>query len=659
MIDLVSFVTNGENKPRYLNMVPVSCKSTMHRIFKKVTSNYSSEQTRVITLPKTTKKKMDFLTDMQYCHILNKRTGKLTLKEGPARLKRSTGLFFKIHGEIKQKIIVKEDEYAVVMNPVSKERKKQVMGIWELREGPDSFALHPGEELWRGAVQKVRFLKKGQYIVVLNPIEDGKIKFGKRKTVVGKTSYMPLPGEEYGSIRDVHVLGKEEGIYVKALESFTDGAGMDRSAGDEWLVRGPAYYLPPDEVEVTSFEVNEISLSEHSGMYIKNTKTGNIRLERGPKTIMLEPHEKRWNKEFTQSEVEAIWRPAIEEDMKKERGRKFDPMKIISFEPWVAQPLWVLENEAIKIMSQNKEPKIVFGPSVLLLEPYERPFVMTIAGGTPKNTKRLKIWKIKLGPNFSTDVIDVRTSDNAVISITVRYKWRFNVKKNNREDIAKIFSVSDFIGLATETMASRIRDEAAKHTFEELHARSSDILKSAVFGSDSSNVYEFENGFHIFGFDIKKIEPKDSEIARQMNDAITANMKIMVNKVKEEAALEAEKIRTSTQKEIEDAKRGLIEKQNENDRLKKIGDAKSEAESMEIRAKAEAMSIQSKKLAEAEGEVAKIRKIMELVGEGSKDGVLESLLKLQKIDALKTITKIAIVPEGSSNLLNISGLIDE
>ena len=105
-----------------------------------------------------------------------------------------------------------------------------------------------------------------------------------------------------------------------------------------------------------------ISLS----LYKRGFIVREIRLVRGPQTYMLTPYEELWAKQYSQSEIEAF---------------KMEEYKIDKTE---AYPLWVLENEVMKIMSE-KDQKIVFGPKVILLEPHERPYVMTIAGGTPKN----------------------------------------------------------------------------------------------------------------------------------------------------------------------------------------------------------------------------------------------------------------------------------
>jgi len=521
--------------------------------------------------PKKIKKLI--LSELEYCYVINKTNGKIKLVSGPNMVRYRIGLRKAIHGKRESKIILHDGEYAVVLNPFVKAHKGLRFGDREVRVGPKMFPLYPGEELENG-VQKAR------------------------------------------------ILSRDEGLILRAIKDFDDG-DEKRRAGDEWIVKGPVHYIPTKYVEIVS-RVKEKSIQQHYGLYIKNNKTGDIRLEIGPKNVILGPDDELWKKDYTQSELEAV---RFERD----------------FDRTVAHPLWVLENEVTKIMSE-KEQKIIFGPSVIILQPFERPFVQTIAGGTPKNTKRLKIWKIKLGPNFSTDIIEVRTKDNAVISIRLRYQWKFTTDRDNADwDPETIFGTNDFVGLMTEMMASKIRDEAAKHDFEELHSQSSEIVKAAIFGDDDH--YEFDNGLNVFTIDIKEIIPKDTDIAKKMNDAIKSNMNIYVNKMNENAAIELQKTKMDGQMEIEKKKEELLKIEHANKKAEELLSAEIEAEKIRKTAEAEADAIKMKKEAEKNAEVGKIKEIIDAIGN---DGA--NYLKLQQIQALGSIKKI-IVPEKSSMFL--------
>ncbi|MFX1236896.1 MAG: hypothetical protein ACFFAS_15790 [Promethearchaeota archaeon] len=535
-------------------------------------------------------KKRMILTEQDYCHMINKRTGEIKLCEGPMRIFLNPLSSKAILGQKKNKIILQENQFAIVINPFDNKTQSIHFGDREVRVGPAMFSLHYSERL------------------------DNSVPKGTEQGANG--------------IKKIYVLEQNQGLIIKALKHIEQD-GITRRAGDKWIVRGPIHYIPHKSEEVRSL-IDEISLAEHSGIYIKNTKTGDIRLEQGKKNIMLQPDEELYGKEYTRSEIEAI---GLEEN----------------FDKTIARPLWVLEDEVIKIMSET-EQKIVFGPKVIMLQPFERPYTMTISGGTPKGSHSLKRWKLTLSTRFVSDVLDVRTKDNAVLQIRLKYKTRFLVDPNDPD---KLFSVSDFIGLATETMAGIIRDESAKHDFEGLHSRAMEIIKKAIFKENDSYIFQ-ENGFEIFDVDIKEIVPKDAEIAQKMNDAIKSNMAIYVNKLEQNAKIEAERTLIDGKKKIEKEKQELLEIEHENLKEQELILAEIEAEKILKKAQAEAEAIKIKRDAE---KVAEVSRIQEIIAAINKDG--NNYLKLQQILSLESINKLAIIPTDSHIFLPIKDMMEE
>ena len=519
-------------------------------------------------------KKQIVLTETQYCHVINKRSGKIKTISGPARIS-LWNPFKEIYKDPANKIVVAEGRFGYINNPFDAKKKVIKYGDREIRFGPILFALHHGENA--------------------------------------------------SATEGIPVLSQEQSVVLKAVKDFDDN-GTPRIAGESWIVMGPCEYKPHKYVDIIQTR-KELPLEEHSGVYIMNIKTGQIRLEIGPQAISLNAEEVFWKKSYTRSERDAL-------------------AFIDRTDQWKAQPLWILENEAAKIMSEKKQ-EIVFGPKVVLLEPTERPYIMSIAGGTPKNSKRLKIWKIKLGPNFSTDIIDVRTRDNATIEIKLRYQWKFMI----RDDPELIFSTSDFVGLMTEMMASIIRDEAAKYDFEELHSRTSEIIKNAIFGDNEEpfEYYEFDNGLRVFGIDIKEIKPKDKEIGTKMNDAIKSNMNIYVNKLKQNAQIEMTKLEIEGKIAAETQRTELLEVEHENFRKVELIKTQVKAEQLELNAEAEAKAITIK----AEATADAIKKEAKVYGE-----VDEKYLKLKQIEELGNIKKIVVVPEDSKLFIPFKELLE-
>jgi regulator of protease activity HflC (stomatin/prohibitin superfamily) len=220
----------------------------------------------------------------------------------------------------------------------------------------------------------------------------------------------------------------------------------------------------------------------------------------------------------------------------------------------------------------------------------------------------------------------------------------------DRENPDKIFSVSDFVGNMTEMMASIIRDEAANHNFEELHSKASEIIKKAIFSNKDSYIFE-ENGLEITNIDIKEIVPSDAEIANQMNDAIKSNMNIYVNKIKQEAEIEAEKQEILGRMQIEERRQDLIKRENENKKLESVGLAEMEAQAALIRAQGEADALMLLENAKSNG------KLLLLKNQIDELGGVEKFLALEKVKALN-LSKMAIVPTDSKMFLPVDDLLE-
>lgn len=602
------------------------------------------------------------LTKMEYCHVKDFNTAAVTLVKGPHRG------FLESHEEIygdppiKKKIVLQDGQYAIVLNPFREyEAKPQdenapkgevLMGDREVRIGPQMFALHPGEEL-----DKTRQVGRTTSRIIKRA--------GRRRSeddeIVDDDAEYYADDPAFNGIRDAYVLKHNKGLLLKALNDFGDDSTdpvTQRNAGDEWIVKGPCYYIP-QKYGLVKRMIKAISLGDREGVYVKDIQRGKIRLESGPNTIMLTPDEELWSKPYTKSELKAI-----DFQFKNDMERAY------------ARPLWVLDKEVTKIMSDasnggsgERTSAVVFGPKVVMLDPYQRPYIMDISGNTPKEPNYLKIWKIKLGPNFSTDTLGVRTKDNAVLEITLRYKWRFRIP-DDEKDYDQIFQVSDFIGLMTETMGSLIRDECAKHDFEDLHSNAMKIVKTAVFGTtepktktpdqSESDEYEYsyifkENGLKVIDIDIKRIAPEDDAIADQLNEAIKSNMTIYVDKLKQNAKLEAEREAIEGKKLIEEEKKELIKLEQANMEAKQVGSAKIKALALMEEARGEAEAIKVKSDAETDAKIEEMKRVIETV----KADDSKTLLQLEHIKAFGNIRKVLILPTDSKLFLPSGKLLED
>ena len=70
------------------------------------------------------------------------------------------------------------------------------------------------------------------------------------------------------------------------------------------MIRGPLDLIPPIEVEIVERR-KAIPLSENEGVYVRDLKSGEVKLVRGPTTYLLEENESFWEK-IMSNEVERL-----------------------------------------------------------------------------------------------------------------------------------------------------------------------------------------------------------------------------------------------------------------------------------------------------------------------------------------------------------------
>lgn len=159
---------------------------------------------------------------------------------------------------------------------------------------------------------ELTILGQQEYCVIVNPFDPktGKNKLGAKELRVGDCSFFLQPGEEIldEKINDVYILQNDEALLLKAKEkvgitirSFNEKTGKIEAVekqvlpGEKWLEYGPGVYIPPISVDVIEVRKKMI-LDKNEGIYIRDTKTGKVRLLMG-ECYMLKAHEVLWDME--------------------------------------------------------------------------------------------------------------------------------------------------------------------------------------------------------------------------------------------------------------------------------------------------------------------------------------------------------------------------
>jgi len=205
---------------------------------------------------------------------------------------------------------------------------------------------------------------------------------------------------------------------------------------------------------------------------------------------------------------------------------------------------------------KEKKARILFGPELVVLGPYESFGVLSLSAGKPKKQSALKSLCLMLGPDFITDIIEVETSDHARLQIQLAFNNHFKYDREDPVSVAKIFAVPDFIGFACKQIGSKIRAVIAQTNFDEFHRNSAEIIKNSVFGTDQdgniNSQLEFEaNQLVISSVDVQSIEPVDLKMRESLLRSVQMAIEIATNSVEAAAKHEAERIEQEARGELD------------------------------------------------------------------------------------------------------------
>ncbi|KAM5130725.1 major vault protein-like [Callospermophilus lateralis] len=488
------------------------------------------------------------------------------------------------------------------------------------------------------------------YCVVLDPVgPDGKNQLGQKRVIKGEKSFFLQPGERLErGIQDVYVLSEQQGLLLRALQSLEEGEEEEKvshQAGDRWLIRGPLEYVPSAKVEVVE-ERQAIPLDENEGIYVQDVKTGRVRAVIGS-TYMLTQDEVLWEKELPPGVEELLNKrhDPLADRGKEDTAKTLQPSaprnktRVVSYR--------VPHNAAVQVYDyREKRARVVFGPELVSLGPEEQFTVLSLSAGRPKRPHARRALCLLLGPDFFTDVITIETADHARLQLQLAYNWHFELSDwNDPQEAAKLFSVPDFVGDACKAIASRVRGTVASVTFDDFHKNSARIIRTAVFGFETSEVKGSEgmtlpkprdqtvfpqNGLVVSSVDVQSVEPVDQRTRDALQRSVQLAIEITTNSQEAAAKHEAQRLEQEArgrlerqkildQSEAEKARKELLELEALSTVVKSTGTAKAEAESRAeaARIEGEGSVLQAKLKAQAlaietEAELQRVQKVREL-----------------------------------------------
>eukprot|EP00300_Choanocystis_sp_HF-7_P016488 c19422_g1_i1.p1 GENE.c19422_g1_i1~~c19422_g1_i1.p1 ORF type:complete len:862 (+),score=32.95 c19422_g1_i1:52-2586(+) len=214
-----------------------------------------------------------------YIHVLNNNTNVTSIVTGPCvftRKEEETVVFGP-----EPFISIPPRHYCRISNPVVrdadgnvvKDSNGQIMlkfGDEEIRfEQPEPFELFPGEKL-NGAIQPLLVVSENTALRLkaLRDLPDQKLKAGDEWLFKGPATYLPDVAVQMKEKVVATVIKPNSALRLRARYDCKDSTGRDRRAGEEWLVRNSGAYLPGvDEIVVRT--VDAFVLTEKKALHLR------------------------------------------------------------------------------------------------------------------------------------------------------------------------------------------------------------------------------------------------------------------------------------------------------------------------------------------------------------------------------------------------------
>lgn len=188
------------------------------------------------------------------------------------------------------------------------------------------------------------------------------------------------------------------------------------------MVRGPTDYIPAVEAEVV-LRRKAIPLDVSEGIYVRDVKNGKVRSVIG-KTYLLTENEELWEKDLP-IQVEQL----LLQDPRCFRERSSNPSSTPSRDKSRVVTYRVPHNACVQIYDYKaKKARIIFGPELVMLGPDEQFTLLNLSGDKPKVPNKIRTICLLLGPEFSSDIVTIESSDHARLSLRLSYNWHFQVR---------------------------------------------------------------------------------------------------------------------------------------------------------------------------------------------------------------------------------------
>lgn len=494
---------------------------------------------------------------------------------------------------------LREDQYLVVRVYDQVEGDESAIGSERIVQGSAINFYIPKTGLEVVPEEKNRHVRTavtlldGEYCILLAPK-------GQRKYVRGSCVVFPEPMEEFfqpekTKVFKAHLLRKNMGLHVRVVKDF-EAHVDDRvpagnyAAGQEIFLKDlDGFFFPSENLAVVG-EVQAVPIAEKEGMYVRDIETGKISTEIGPQNYLLNP-----------TKFEMVTRQLDTETLKLYGLKQHDKERAVS--------IYIPPSYAVLVMAKNGR-EMVRGPLTKILAYDEDLEVLTLSTGKPKaDVHLLSTCFLQVDGNRVSDIIKVKTNDHVELELMLSYRVSFYADEGQEND-EKWFHVKNYVGLLCEHLGSIVRAAVRATSIEEFHAKSTQVVRSAILGEKHGDEKRTgrrfnENCMLVYDVEVLDVKILDVDVKKLLSEVQRSAIVAEVNAKQEQLRLTGQQLKESVdgqlcearittvakQVELEAANRQLSEAKAlvtiKLDELDKVGHAENGAKALEISTAAE------------------------------------------------------------------------
>jgi hypothetical protein len=293
--------------------------------------------------------------------------------------------------------------------------------------------------------------------------------------------------------------------------------------GDELLLTGVSgFFFPFNEVDVldprtgqavvgndhSRVFVEAIGIDQKSGVYVRDLRSGEVRLVRGKQSYLVRPGEEVHVRRAVPADDWNHW-IAVQEPHKLTE----EPVTT----PW-ALSVRVPHNAAVLATSADGH-RVIEGPCVELLEFGETLACLSLSMDTPKTDARLiQTCFLRTVGNRVSDVIRVQTAD--FVEVDVRVSYHVTFKPELRE---RWFNHENYVQVLVEHLRSLVRSRLRTSQLAQVWPELPQLLRTVILGEKvegaerPGRLFE-ENGMLVHEVEVLTAEILDEEIAGLYQD---------------------------------------------------------------------------------------------------------------------------------------------